>query len=166
MNHQNIGNITVRQFAPEDAEALQRLIHFTVDACYPGHYPPEAIDHFKEYHSLETIARHAGKGLTIILEQDGDMIATGTWFREYIGRVFVLPAHQGRGLGLEIMRRLEQRARDNGDTHIHIEATPMAEPFYIKLGYRTLRNEFIPVANNQRLDYMYMEKRLDLSTAT
>lgn len=52
-----------------------------------------------------------------------------------IGRVAVLQAHRGRGVGVLLMRLAEETARAQGMTDVVLDAQCQAIPFYAKLGY-------------------------------
>jgi hypothetical protein len=54
------------------------------------------------------------------------------------GFVATLPAARGRGLCGELMREGLRRARDAGATSATLEGSPMGEPIYSRLGYRSL----------------------------
>jgi GNAT superfamily N-acetyltransferase len=55
----------------------------------------------------------------------------------YLCDVVILPSHQGRGLGREIIARLLDMAR--GHKKIILYAVPGKEGFYARLGFRRMR---------------------------
>lgn len=54
----------------------------------------------------------------------------------YVCDVAVLPSHQGRGLGRQIVQRLVERA--HGHRKIILYAVPGKEPFYRRFGFRRM----------------------------
>ena len=60
-----------------------------------------------------------------------------------IGRVAVLPAWRGQGLGLELMRRAMARASERGCTTITLDAQTHAIPFYERLGFTAQGDPFL-----------------------
>ena len=68
-----------------------------------------------------------------------------------IGRVAVLRAHRGRGVGALLMRRVEQAARILGYTELILEAQVHALPFYEKLGYAAEGGIFLDCNIEHRL---------------
>ncbi|MBY4894380.1 GNAT family N-acetyltransferase [Rhodobacteraceae bacterium N5(2021)] len=52
-----------------------------------------------------------------------------------IGRVAVMQAHRGTGLGLRIMQTLMEDARARGFTQAELESQTYAVPFYARLGF-------------------------------
>ena len=153
-------HVKVRRFGEADLEALQRLAHETIDACYPAAYPPEAVRFFREYHSQESILKDAEDGLMLVVESGEAMVATGTLIGDYVSRVFVHPGHQRRGYGALVMSRLEEAARDAGVRAVLLEASLPSKPFYDSLGYETVCEDSFEVEGGQRLEFYRMRKSL------
>lgn len=152
--------ILLRQFRDADTEALKVLIDTTIDACYTGVYPPAAVSFFKKYHSLECIAEDARAGYTIVVEANGDVIATGTLLGTNVRRMFVSPTAQGRGLGHMMLTRLEQYARETGLTRLDLDASLPAHGFYIRHGYVTDSEGSHTLPHGEELRYYAMSKSL------
>lgn len=76
----------------------------------------------------------------------GEQLAGFYWIelRErvlHIHALMVLPSHQGRGIGTEILRRLEVQHRGQA-THVEMgvhDSNPRAKVLYERLGYRTFK---------------------------
>ena len=152
--------VSIRRFRSSDLETVRSLIHRTIDSCYSGAYPQEAIAFFKQYHSDERILEGAQQGYTVVLEKSGQIAGTGTIVANHIMRVFIEPGCQRCGYGKRIMQNLEEQACLNGIRKVILDASLVSKKFYDALGYATLRETFIPVRNHQRLDYYEMEKCL------
>jgi GNAT superfamily N-acetyltransferase len=131
----NIQSVTLREFRPDDVQAVRELIHSTIEACYTGVYPPRAVAYFLQYHSESEILRRAQRGYTVVAEVGGQVLATGTLKDRYIVAVFVRRGDQGRGLGRRIMDVLENRARAVGLAEICLDVSLPSRAFYEKLGY-------------------------------
>lgn len=77
--------------------------------------------------------------LHYLAEADGDpagtarLIAKGTSAK--IGRVAVLPAYRGTGLGADIMRAVMADAGKRGFVQAELESQVYAIPFYARLGF-------------------------------
>ncbi len=54
----------------------------------------------------------------------------------HVGRMAVLPAWRGRGIGTALLRAALQRARDRGYARVALHAQTHALPFYARLGFR------------------------------
>jgi len=155
-------NITIKQFRQKDLEPVKELVHRTIDICYSAAYPAEAIQYFKKFHSEENIMEDAINGYTVIMGLDGNIIGTGTIIDSHIKRVFVEPKFQKQGFGKMIMGHLEEKARDCGIKTIQLDSSNVSKKFYEDIGYITVKDTFITLENNQRLDYYEMEKTTKL----
>jgi N-acetylglutamate synthase-like GNAT family acetyltransferase len=153
-------NIKTRKFKLADLETVRKLIHNTIDVCYPAVYCPEAIRYIKNYHSSENILKGAKKGYTIVLERSNRIAATGTIIGDYITRVFVNPKYQKHGFGKLIMKKLQTKALLAGIKTIKLDSTLSAKKFYNSLGYKTIKKTFVKVENNKKLNYYKMKKSL------
>ncbi|MEB3886548.1 GNAT family N-acetyltransferase [Lyngbya sp. CCY1209] len=60
-----------------------------------------------------------------------------------IGRLAVLKEYRGQKIGSQLMVALEQVARQNGLSSIWFNAQVAAIPFYQKLGYNVIGEEFM-----------------------
>ncbi|TWI57419.1 acetyltransferase (GNAT) family protein [Pseudomonas duriflava] len=55
---------------------------------------------------------------------------------------FVAPAHQGHGIGRQLMATVEQAARASGVALLTVPSSVTAERFYAQLGYRFVRDHY------------------------
>ena len=106
---------------------------------------PESIERDAEdaraWHVLAWDGPHAvGTGRLVELTTcpEGE---SGQWGQ--VGRMAVLTAHRGRGLGRMILEHLEGEARRRGLAGIKLHAQVHAFPFYEKMGYRRVGDEFM-----------------------
>jgi GNAT superfamily N-acetyltransferase len=155
-----MSDITIRKFTPSDLDTVRALIQRTIDVCYSGIYPEEAVWYFKAWHCDENILRDAKEGYIILLEKDRRVIGTGTVVSNEIKRVFVEPELQKQGFGKLIMQRLEEEAISAGVSVFKLDASLPSKRFYDSLGYVTLEEAFLEVENGKKLDYYKMERSL------
>jgi predicted GNAT family N-acyltransferase len=72
-----------------------------------------------------------------IAYENGTPIATGRLLPDgHIGRMAVLKAWRGRGVGSAILGALMEAARRRGDSKIELSAQVHAVPFYLAHGFR------------------------------
>lgn len=93
---------------------------------------------------------------------DGDIIACLTLVKADNGRVkmrqmAVKPKWQKKGKGKELLLEAEKLCRMNKDKAIYCHARKVSVPFYEKLGYKIVSNEFTEV----NIPHFVMEKSLD-----
>jgi GNAT superfamily N-acetyltransferase len=150
-----------RAFDVADLTAVQGLIHETIDRRYSGVYPPRAVQFFKEFHSRDNILERHKAGAVLVVEHDQDIVATGATVAGEITGVFVHPQFQGRGIGGQVMDRLEELARSDGRTVVTLAISLPSRGFYEARRYRVVEDRSIDVGGGESLDYWEAEKRLD-----
>jgi GNAT superfamily N-acetyltransferase len=155
-----VEDLAIRDVAGADFPGLERLIHATMETCYPAAYCPEALAHFNEHHTPALIRERARTGRTIVLDASGRLVGTGSIISEHIEAVFVDPALQGRGFGKAIMGHLEAIGHDNGFDEFTLDATTTARAFHESLGYVVVEAASVPVDNGKTLDFFRMAKRV------
>lgn len=96
-----------------------------------GHKPPESLRTVFSNSRYRCFLREHGK-----LVGAGRVLADGVDCA-YVCDVALLPSHQGRGLGRDIVARLVERAR--GHRKIILYAVPGRENFYRSLGFKPMR---------------------------
>ena len=84
----------IREFRKSDVIHVWQLIHHTIDICYSGVYPPRAVQFFKEFNSDAKILERYQEGKILVVEQNGNIIATGAIVDGDIFGVFVHPEFQ------------------------------------------------------------------------
>lgn len=72
------------------------------------------------------------------------------------GRLAVLPAYRGRGIGSKILEYAETILRRQGADEIQLHAQCRAMPFYQKLGYEA----YGPVELDETVEHIWMKKKL------
>ena len=153
-------HLRMREFRTTDLFAVKALIHRTLVVCYAGHYCPEAIRFFVNYHDEQAILRDAREGCIIVFEKAGRIVGTGTLTGNEIKRVFVDPACQQEGVGRLIMEQLENLAAATGIANVKLDASLPSRSFYEHLGYAVVEQASLPVENGRRLDFCRMRKMM------
>ncbi|MDW5376975.1 GNAT family N-acetyltransferase [Halomonas sp. HP20-15] len=94
--------------------------------------------------------------LHFLVRLDGDPVGTARLLPDgHIGRVAVLAAGRGRGIGLALMQAAIEAARERGHAHAELAAQTHALAFYRRLGFEAYGAEFMDAGiphRNMRLD--------------
>ena len=135
------GDVSIRRFREPDLCQLVRLISETIGISYAGAYPPRAVQFFKDFHSEKKIADRGKTGTTLVVEEDGELVATGSLVDGQILAVFVHPSLQRGGLGRAVMKALENEARASGVTEIGLSISLPSKRFYESLGYKVVERK-------------------------
>src|SRR2546430_11692859 len=125
MNHSD--GASIRRFQESDLCQLVRLISETIEISYGEVYPPRAVQFFKDFHSEEKIADRSKTGTTLVIEEDGELVATGSLVGGEILAVFVHPRLQRGGRGKALIKTLGKAGRANGGTGIGLSHSPPAK---------------------------------------
>ncbi len=150
----------IRKAVSADTETIHKIVQSTVNEIYPNYYPREVVDFFLDYHNRETISSDIGNGNVYLLQDQGEYVATGGIYQDhYIGRLYVLPAHQGKGYGSVLMEVLEKQLSEAYDTAL-LEASLPSYDYYLRKGYRPKEYLKHEVENHRILCYYIMEKEL------
>ena len=152
--------MTLRPSDSADVASIRRLIHTTIEASYAGVYPPLAVRHFKEFHSADRIRERQAAGAVLVAELDGQVVATGAIVGADISGVFVHTEFQKRGIGGQMMDRLEGEAELAGRDGVRLDVSLPSRGFYESRGYRLVESCSIDVGEGERLDYWKAEKWL------
>lgn len=87
---------------------------------------------------------HDGNSLHAVAFEGGAAVATGRLLADgHIGRMAVLGAWRGRGLGSLILLQLVDAARSRGDAQVVLSAQAQAVPFYRKHGFIEEGEEYL-----------------------
>jgi predicted GNAT family N-acyltransferase len=131
---------------PEDEEALAQL---RTEVFVVGQGVPREI----EWDGLDAQARH------VIAERDGAVVGCGRLLPDgRVGRLAVLEAVRGQGLGSRLLASLQRLARRAGLTDLYLHAQLASVPFYERNGFKgsgeTFEEAGIPHRNMcMHLDY-------------
>jgi len=137
--------MVLRRANPQEAEILwnirnQAIRHgckISYDADVIARWTPDLMpERFRQ-----TIVEYP---FYVMEDEKGVIAATGYLDLDThcLEAIFTLPAAFGKGMATRIIEALKSEARSRGITHLRLDATPNAQPFYHKLGFVTLRETY------------------------
>ena len=135
--------VTVRRFAPADADEVQNIIHRGLREINGKDYPPKRIEEYCGYFTVDKIKSQAETAhMYVAVSDDGRVAGTGTiapfWGSEtesILLTVYILPDLIGQGIGTAIIHALEQDEYALRAKRIEIPSSVTAVNFYRKMGY-------------------------------
>jgi len=152
--------VEYRKAGPEDLEAVLNLVRDTIRTTYPRYYPQGCVDFFVDWYSPERLFTAIADGqVSVLLDDGGNMVGTGSQEGNHITRVFVLPRYQGRGYWRYILDRLEEAVAKDCDT-VRLDASLPAVQLYERRGYRTVEHQSEEAEGSCVLVWDVMEKYL------
>lgn len=148
----------IRLAGISDLETVLQITHDTISEIYSHYYAEGVVGFFLGHHSREHILSDIEDGLVWLLEEDDRMVGTVTIKENAVNRLFVLPGHQSRGYGSQLMDFAEDKIAEQF-THVHIDSSLAAKEMYLKRGYKEKKTCRIEADNGDVLIYDEMEKQ-------
>lgn len=112
----------------------------------------QSIDPDIEFDGLDESAVHA------IVYSNAQPVGTGRILDDgHIGRIAILKAFRGQGLGSKIVLSLIDEATKKGYPRVYLGSQKHAIDFYIKLGFQPFGDEFMEAG----IPHLSMEKLLN-----
>ena len=104
-----------------------------------------------EFDGLDKVA------LQLLVAVDGQYVGTGRMLDDgHIGRIAILNAFRGQGLGAKVVQALVDEAARLGYPRVYLGAQTHAVDFYAKLGFTPYGEEFMDAG----IPHLAMEQRL------
>lgn len=142
----------IRRFVDYDAKAVQNIIHRGLREINGKDYPPELIEEYCNYFTLEKIKNQSNSAHMYVAVADDKVIGTGSiapyWNSEtesILLTIYILPEYIGKGIGSAIIKALENDEYFLRADRIEIPSSVTAVKFYEKHGYFP-KNDMIPDA--------------------
>lgn len=135
----------IRRYSSADSRALAELFYNTVHIINERDYSLEQLAVWApEKRNMHEWNRSFLIHNTLVAEKRGvivgfaDMDETG-----YLDRLYVHCKHQREGIGSALTSALEKHAESNGVNHFSVYASITALPFFEKMGYTVIHENFV-----------------------
>lgn len=152
--------LTIRRFQAGDENALSALIRRTLrEVNYTS--PKSELDYLIPHYSPETMVELSRTGHTYVLEEDGQIVGSGTVLPDgaseaEIVAAFLVPESIGKGYGRKLFETLEADELAVKAERVWLTSSDMALGFYEHMGWVN-PNGYRVRAGEENL--LYMEKR-------
>jgi putative acetyltransferase len=154
----------IRHATAEDRDPILEVHAAAIRSCAAtSGYSAAQIEAWSAFPAPEGHAAELRSGHVFVAEEDGRILGYGR-FDSDTGEVeatYVLPVAQGRGVGSALLRESEDRARHAGFDSMYVSASLNAVEFYRRAGFEPQVKRSYELGNGQRLECMFMIKRLD-----
>jgi predicted GNAT family N-acyltransferase len=119
---------------PDDVATVMAIRHevFVVGQGVPVELEQDELDESADHFLARVDGAAVGAGR--LVEEPGQV--------GHLGRLAVLDGNRGTGLGVALVRAIEQRAVERGLTSVVLAAQTQAVGFYERLGYTAYGGEF------------------------
>ncbi len=132
----------IRNYQPNDIDAILTLFYDTVHSVCAKDYTPEqlgawAVDHMDKAAWNASLQAHH----TLVAESGGMIVGFGDIDGDYLDRLYVHKDWQGSGVATAILAALEQHARGNGHERIVTHSSVTAKAFFERRGYAVVKEQ-------------------------
>lgn len=117
-----------------DAPTISRIIIGTLRESNAQDYSPEIINQVGQSFSPQAIIRMLTQRQVFVATYGSHVVATASLDHDVVRSVFVEPAYQGRGIGRQLMTRIQAIAIAGGLNELRVPSSITAEDFYASLG--------------------------------
>lgn len=148
----------------ENFEIVKLIAHKTISEIYSHYYARGVVDFFLAHHNDENIEKDISAENVFLIMDGKDTIGTITIKENEVCRLFVLPKHQGKGAGKQLLDFAEEIISDKYK-EIYLDSSLPAKNIYRKRGYVTVESHTISVENGDVLCYDVMKKNCDLKNS-
>lgn len=157
----------IRRATEDDSEAIGDIHRRSIRELCAALYPPEVIEAWaaprKAEHYSQSIRT---KDYFVAEDAEGTVVGFSVLCRERceVDAVYVHPAVKRRGLGMRLLRALEELARASGIETLRLNASLNGVPFYERAGYEWLEPGAHRLPNGVEIACVLMSKRLVVET--
>jgi putative acetyltransferase len=154
--------ISIRDYQPEDVQALAKIFYNTIHKINIQHYTEEQVDVWAPITSLETEgwAKKFPRTKPIVATVGDEIVGFAEF--EPNGHIDCFYCHHewiGKKVGSALMKEILQRAKDNHIRLIFSEVSITAKPFFEKWGFRVVTKQTI-VRKDVELTNFKMERTI------
>jgi N-acetylglutamate synthase-like GNAT family acetyltransferase len=135
-------DIQIRNASATDAPAISNTIIDALRESNARDYSPEIIEQVVRSFSATAVLHMLTERQVIVATVDGHIVATASLHANTIRSVFVDPNYQAKGIGKQLMERIESLAANAGLSTLNVPSSITAEGFYASLGFRKIRDEY------------------------
>jgi putative acetyltransferase len=154
--------VVMRRAKPEDAEAIGEVHIRAIREISISHYTAEELAAWGTHRQPEFYLEGINTKECYVAETEGKIVGFGTLDREAgeVEAVYVSPEMMRRGIGLEILGELEERARELKIRELSLKASLNAVAFYESAGYRRREEARHRLQSGVEIACVIMEKEL------
>ena len=150
----------IRPAGASDVDGIWRVHNESIRALCREHYGAREIAAWIAFRPPEAYRAALASRILFVAEWQEEIVGFGQFdpARGEVEACYVAPDAVGRGVGSDLVARMEEQARATGHAVVRLNATLNAEGFYARLGYRRLGSATHRVGGDIELACVRMEK--------
>jgi len=152
--------IEIRNFEPKDATTVCNLIRINDLEIASQSYPKGVITYWDKDLTPDKILEKSRQRICFVAEQDKKVVGYISFLEREIKKLFVLPELHRRGIGRELISKIDEVAKEKSLDKLIVYSTIYGEPFYQSCGFNKIRDSWQETGNKIKYKLIYMEKKL------
>jgi len=142
-NYDKNGGITIRRARQEDRGAIWHVHTRAIREVCKSHYSDRDLQVWTDFLKPGRYEEPIRKGPFYVAVEGGSIIGFGSLNQKSgeIEALYVAPDHVGRGVGMSILKALENVALDSGLKFLCLSSSLNAVRFYEMAGYKRQKQE-------------------------
>ena len=153
-------SLTLRSFAPGDAEGLGKVFYRAVrDGASPHYTEEQRMAWMPVAPEGEAWRERLADTDTVVAEREGELVGFMNLDGTYLDLAFVLPEVKGQGVSDALYAVLLARALVKGHQCLTVDASEGAKSFFLRMGWRLIARQKIEKQGVMLHNYR-MEKSL------
>lgn len=143
MNAKTLGRLRVRllirRALHSDCEGISRVHVAAIRELCATSYSPAEIEAWSAPRGADSYARAIDTRMFLVAEHSGDVVAFGQLNQSTgeVDAVYVHPVFVRQGIGIALLRALEDLALDHSLERLFLHSSLNAVPFYVAAGFRS-----------------------------
>lgn len=143
----------IRDYEENDLDEILKVFYNSVRNIRSYNYTRTEIEHWApDEPDIESWRKSLKNSITNVAESSGNIIGFAQLTKEgYIERLYIHNSFQGKGVGSQLIRDIEEEAKNRGMKEVIVYAAEVAKGFYEKLGYdceKKMRRDYNGVIYN------------------
>ena len=154
--------VEIRKATDEDCSAIMSVHTSSVLAIPVGYYSAEEIASWAIPRKIDDYQESVARKVFYVAVSDQVIVGFGVFNRESyeIEALYVAPEANGKGIGLRLLKKLEQRAHDLGAESLRLNASLNAVAFYRRAGFIAQEESKYRLASGLEIKCVPMIKKL------
>lgn len=150
-----VATLTLRLATAADAQAVSALVRTTLALSNGPDYPAAVIERLQAGFDVDMVRAQLAQRHVLVACAGEEVLGTAALEGDMVRTVFVVPEHQGHGIGKALMAAITAEARARDIAVLQVSASVTADPFYRGLGYEKVRDMMVDGEH-----IVWMRKRL------
>jgi predicted N-acetyltransferase YhbS len=149
--------VKIRKFKKGDEKEVSDIIRRCLKEVNSKDYPKKAITSLCNFFTPSLIIKNSKDRTIFVAVENGEIVGTASLKDDMAFTIFVNPDIHGKGIGSNLMDKVEDLAKQNGYKTIRVPSGLTSLDFYKKREYKKVK----VVHSKEHGDTIEMERKLE-----